>query len=104
MPRRRDPDIPHADELAWSFGRRVSSLRRRGDLDREELARLSGMSTNYLWRIEQGLIVPNLRNIARLALALEVPLSFLLENIDISKVRLENRSYTRREKSSDLDA
>ncbi len=101
MPRRRDPDIAHTDELAWSFGRRVSSLRRRADLETKELARLSGMSTNYLWRVEQGLIVPNLRNIARLALALGVPLSYLVDKIDISSVRLENRSYTRRERSLD---
>jgi transcriptional regulator with XRE-family HTH domain len=104
VPRRRDPDIPPADELAWSFGQRVSSLRRRAGLDREELARLSGLSTNYLWRIEQGLIAPNLRNIARLSIALEVPLSFLLEKIDTSTVRLENRSYIRRGKSSELKA
>lgn len=98
MPRRRDPNLPHPDELAWSFGQRVSLLRRRAGLDLKELARRTGMSTNYLWRLEQGLIVPNLRNVARLALSLEISLALLVEKVDISSVVLENRVYTKREK------
>lgn len=101
MPRRRDPNIPHNDELAWSFGQRVAALRRRAGIEIKDLAARSGMSANYIWRLEQGLVVPNLRNIARLALSLDIPIPLMFEKVDISSVRLENRVYTRRQHLDD---
>ncbi|QUL38775.1 helix-turn-helix domain-containing protein [Erythrobacter sp. JK5] len=75
----------------------MATLRRRSGIETKTLAARSGMSPNYVWRLEQGLVVPNLRNIARLAISLEVPLPILLEKVDVSSVRLENRAYNRRD-------
>lgn len=57
------------------------------------LASTAGLSRAYLWRIEEGKSLPNLRNAARLAAALELPLSTLVEGLDLSRVQLENRRY-----------
>lgn len=82
-------------ELAISFGRCVVRHRDAAGLPMSKLAQMAGMSRAYLWRVEQGMSLPSLRNVARIAVALEVPLSSLVEGIDLSSVSLENRSYTK---------
>lgn len=58
-----------------------------------QLAGAAGMARAALWRIEHGEVLPSLRTIARISLALDVPVSRLLDGLDISGVALENRPY-----------
>lgn len=58
---------------------------RRAEIDglsQEGLADLAGMHRTYVGDIERGLRNPSYRNLAKLAAALEVPLSELVANAE----------------------
>lgn len=74
------------DLLATSFGRAVTHQRELAGLSIAELARKASMQRAYVWRVEQGTTLPNLRNAARLALALNIPLTALVANLDTSEL------------------
>lgn len=79
--------------LAASVGRCITLHREAEGLSMAELARKAGMSRAYLWRVEQGSALPGLRNVARISVALDVPIARLLEGADTSAIRLVNRPY-----------
>ncbi|WP_416208852.1 helix-turn-helix domain-containing protein [Chloroflexus sp.] len=54
------------------FGRRVRSLRRLRDLTQEDLADRTGLSAEYISRIERGLASPSFESIASIAKVLSV--------------------------------
>lgn len=81
--------------LAISFGRCVTRQREAAELAMSKLAELAGMSRAYLWRVEQGQTLPSLRNIARIAVALDMPLARLVEGLDLTSVSTENRNYSK---------
>lgn len=81
--------------LAASFGRCVTKHREAANLTMARLAAMAGMSRAYMWRVEEGLVLPSLRNVARISVALAVPVSRLLEGWDTSAVELSNRPYER---------
>ena len=70
--------------LATSFGKAVTHQRELSKLSIAELARKANMQRAYVWRVEQGTTLPNLRNAARLAIALNIPLSELVADLDTS--------------------
>lgn len=74
------------DLLATSFGRAVTHQRELAKLSIAELARKANMQRAYVWRVEQGATLPNLRNAARLALALNIPLPALVADLDTSEL------------------
>ncbi|WP_199504124.1 helix-turn-helix domain-containing protein [Qipengyuania sp. YIM B01966] len=87
-------DIDSGDRaLADSFGRCLTRQREAADISMSKLAELSGMSRAYIWRLEQGQTLPSLRNVARIAVALEMPVARLIEGLDTSALRLTNRDY-----------
>ena len=89
-------DLDSGDEaLATSFGMCVTRQREASELSMSKLAQMAGMSRAYLWRVEQGQTLPSLRNVARIAVALDMPLSRLVEGLDTSGLQLENRDYTK---------
>lgn len=45
------------------------------------------MQRAYVWRVEQGKTLPTLRNAARLAVALDLPLANLVADLDTSELR-----------------
>lgn len=55
------------------FGKRLATLRRARGWTQEDLAAESGISQRYISDVERGLRNIALRNICRLAEALEVP-------------------------------
>ena len=61
------------------FARRLKALRARRDMTQSELAKLSGVSHGYISRIEIGMQEPTLGIIEKLAMALRVKPSALLE-------------------------
>ena len=83
-------DTTDDDGLALSFGRRLAELREIAGIDGTELGRRA-----HVWRLEAGRAVPNLRTMARIAVALDVSLSALVADVDCSSVELRNRDYVR---------
>ncbi|MBA4045690.1 MAG: hypothetical protein C0510_00090 [Erythrobacter sp.] len=89
----QDDSESMVDTLAVSFGQCVSRHREAANMSMVQLAGAAGMARAALWRIEHGEVLPSLRTIARISLALDVPVSRLLDGLDISGVALENRPY-----------
>lgn len=65
-------------ELA-AFGERVCTLREERHLSQETLAEKAGQHRTYIGGIERGERNPTLLNLLKLAHALEIPLSRLVE-------------------------
>lgn len=77
------------DTYAFSFGQRLSIVRRARGLSQEALALESGMHRNQVSNLERGtsnrapgLSDPLLSTVYRLAKALDVPPSYLLPDVD----------------------
>lgn len=81
------------DALAVAVGVRLAAHRASHGWDLVELARRTGMSDKYIWRVENGLVTPGLRNLARLAVAFEVSLAGLLEDVELPRDLGANRPY-----------
>ena len=65
------------DRSIRDFAIRVRELRNERGVSQEKLAEQAGIHRTYLGGIELGLRNPSLRNIARIARALEVPIKEL---------------------------
>ena len=84
------------DPLAAALGQRIARIRSdRIGLSARQLALRMGVSAAYMWRVEDGRQNLSLRNLARIAKALNVTLSDLVDGIDVDAVALENRDYAR---------
>lgn len=81
------------DPLLSAVGRRVQHLREAKGLKPGEFAKLAGVTQQYLWRLEDGQQNLNLRSISRLAIALDVPMTALLEGIDPDPSTVKKRAY-----------
>jgi transcriptional regulator with XRE-family HTH domain len=81
------------DALAVAVGVRLAALRNDRGWDLVDLARRTGMSDKYIWRVENGLVTPGLRNLARLAVAFEMTLAGLLEDVELPGDPGANRPY-----------
>ena len=57
------------------LGSRLRALRRKRGVSQAELRRRSGLSTSYLSKVENGVHLPGLRNLERIARALKVSLA-----------------------------
>ena len=66
------------EDVRALFGERLRELRRARQLSQEELAFRSGLTQTYVSQVEKGQRNISLRNIARLAKALEVYLRCLM--------------------------
>ena len=67
------------DRAIRDFAIRVRELRTTRGVSQEKLAEQAGIHRTYLGGIELGLRNPSLRNIARIARALDVPIKQLFE-------------------------
>ena len=64
---------------AAAFGRRLRALRIRAELSQEQLALRAGLDRTYIGGIERGERNPALRNIVRIANALDIRPALLFE-------------------------
>ncbi len=65
-----------------AFGKQLQTLRKAQGLSQEELAERCGLHRTYIGGIERGERNVALLNILRIAAALDVPASRLLESLD----------------------
>lgn len=59
------------------IGTRIRQLREERGITRAEIEKFSGLDHSYIARIEQGLTMPPLETLERIALALDIPLYWL---------------------------
>lgn len=75
--------MPNAEPFLRSLGFAVKKLRESKGLTQEALAEKADLDRTYLSDIERGGRNPGIRNVARLAKALGVTTSRLLEGVDL---------------------
>ena len=62
------------DSFPRKVGARIKYFRRKKELTQTELAQAVGKDRQYLYKIEKGIVTPNIVTIYSLVLALEVSL------------------------------
>lgn len=67
--------------ILTDFGHRLKAIRTERSLTQEKLAELSGLHRTYVGAVERGERNISLKNIHALAIALNVSISELLENL-----------------------
>jgi transcriptional regulator with XRE-family HTH domain len=70
------------DSHLAEFGVRLRKLRKARGLSQEKLAELTGLHRTYVGSVERGERNPTLLIVFKLAKALKVPLSTLMEGLD----------------------
>ncbi len=83
---------PHSAAAA-KVGERIGELRRRARLSRPMLADCADLDVRHLQRIERGHGNPTLLSLMQIAVALEVPLSHLVEDIRPEDMPATRRPY-----------
>lgn len=68
--------------LATSFGAAVRALRQKRGISQEKLAASAGISRTYMSEVERGVTMVSLQTIAKLAQALGVSMSRLLQHVE----------------------
>lgn len=71
--------------LLKKFGQSIRRLRLNQRLSQEEFAAVAGLDRSYVGAIERGEQNPSLWTIARLAAALKVTFSEIMEDLDSSR-------------------
>ena len=64
------------------IGEKVRFLRKSKGLTQTELAELVLKDRQYLYKIEKGLVTPNISTIAILAKAMKIPVKKIFEDLD----------------------
>jgi transcriptional regulator with XRE-family HTH domain len=70
-------------EIEYRFGKAIRRRRRELDLSQEELAERAGLHRNYVSGIETGTRNPSLKNIEKLAKALEISIARLFTDYGV---------------------
>jgi transcriptional regulator with XRE-family HTH domain len=81
MPRSRSR-LPAKEKVQVIFGAAVRAQREAKLLTQQQLAELADLHTNYVSSVERGERNIGLHNVARLAYALDVPVSVLVSPLD----------------------
>ena len=74
--------MPKADPVLRKFGQSVAKLRRAMELSQEALAEKSDLDRTYLSDIERGVRNPGIKNVSRIAKALDVTTAELCKGVD----------------------
>lgn len=76
------PKAPSKEKAQVTFGVALRGFREDRGLTQEKLAEKADLHTNYVSSVERGERNLSLHNIARLAYALEIPVSALVQCLD----------------------
>lgn len=94
MPQRKK--IIRHDAIVARFGQKLRELRLARGMSQAELARQAEVTTNYISRLEGGGAEPGIDLVARLALALGVPVADLLPALPIQDELTVSRQQARK--------
>lgn len=86
------------EAMLRAIGERIRDLREAKKLAPKELAAAAGFSQAYLWRVEEGLQNLRVTTVARISIALDVPMSAIFENIEADPTSTSPGRYTYRHK------
>lgn len=78
-----------SSQTRQAFGRRVRLLRTERGLSLRGFALMTAVDKSHLLAIEHGRTAPTLDTIERIAGGLDVPMSYLLFEVDSRRVRCE---------------
>lgn len=67
------------NEFYIKLGKRIKTLREKAHLTQEKLAERSGISLDYLGKIEVNINKPGLKTLIKISNALEVPIKELFD-------------------------
>jgi transcriptional regulator with XRE-family HTH domain len=73
--------------VAQLFGASLRKIRKERDLTQEEVAELTGLSTNFVSELERGLKAPGLVTVVNLSKALRVSVHDLLADFTEANLR-----------------
>lgn len=76
------PKPPSKEKAQVAFGAALRGFREHRAITQEKLAELADLHTNYVSSVERGERNLSLHNIAKLAYALEIPVSKLIACLD----------------------
>jgi len=79
-------DKEHQDFLK-TLGKNITEIRRQKRMSRLKLSELSGLHTQYLLDVEAGRKNLGIYMIAQIARSLDIPLSELVQNIDLKPMK-----------------
>ena len=79
---RRTPKKTPRSDVEKSVGVEIRTLRQAAGLSAIELANRTGLSNAMLSRIERGNVSPSLTSLAKIAVALQVPVGRLFANVE----------------------
>lgn len=86
--------------LYKAVGSRIAGLRQAAGMSQREFARYLDVKQNYIWRVEDGQQNLSLRNLARIAAGLRVPIADLLVGIDVDMAGDATRPWQRKSDAS----
>lgn len=72
-----------ADKVPKLVGEQIRKFRKEKNLSQTELALMVGKDRQYLYKIEKGLVKPNIATISALALVLKITLSDLFAEVKL---------------------
>jgi transcriptional regulator with XRE-family HTH domain len=76
---------PSKEKVQVTFGAAVRAQREAKLLTQQQLAELADLHTNYVSSVERGERNIGLHNVARLAYALDLPVSALVSPLDLKQ-------------------
>ena len=71
--------------LSITFGAAVRQLREKRGISQEKFAATAGISRTYMSEVERGVTVVSLLTIAKIAKALEISMSRLLQHVEADR-------------------
>ncbi|WP_082135155.1 helix-turn-helix domain-containing protein [Puniceibacterium sp. IMCC21224] len=81
------------EPLLQAVGLRIRQLRMESGHSQQSFSEAAGMSNNYAWRVEAGRQNLNLKTLSRIAFALGISMSDLLNGIDADPKTIGTRPY-----------
>ena len=77
--------LPAMGSLSISFGAAVRQLREKRGISQEKLAAMAGISRTYMSEVERGVTMVSLLTVSKLADALGLSMSRLLQHVETER-------------------
>jgi transcriptional regulator with XRE-family HTH domain len=93
-----DEGLDTREAMLRAIGERIRELREAKNLAPKEFAAAAGFSMAYLWRVEGGQQNLRVTTVSKIAIALNVPMAAIFENIEPDPSSVGPGPYSYRQK------